>query len=187
MRSSWIMGSALASVLGVGTAAAENGVYAGAALGEVGADIAGGPDAVFDTEDAASKVIVGWRPLDWIAVEGSYLDLGEVTQTQNFPDFSDFNLEQTGHLVSGVFLWDIALVDLFAKVGVVRWSADLSVSTFAGPVQAEDDGTELAWGVGAQARFGKLAVRLEYERFDIDTIGGIEPPEMISVGLTWTF
>jgi len=35
--------------------------------------------------------------------------------------------------------------------------------------------------------FDKLAVRLEYERFELDARPGFEPPNMISLGASWTF
>jgi hypothetical protein len=126
--------------------AAEHGVYAGAALGEATLEIHGDLAPFFDDEDTVGKLFVGWRPLDWIAVEGGYVDLGELKQTQNFPNFSDFNVGHTGYDVFGVFLWDIAVVDLFAKAGVVRWSGDLSVNTLAGPDEQSVRDTDYAWG-----------------------------------------
>jgi len=34
-------------------------------------------------------------------------------------------------------------------------------------IALSDHGTNFAWGVGAQARFGRIGARLEYERFDV--------------------
>jgi hypothetical protein len=36
-------------------------------------------------------------------------------------------------------------------------------------------------------RFDKLAVRAEYQRFEIDVADGFDPPDMISIGASWTF
>jgi OOP family OmpA-OmpF porin len=168
--------------------AAEHGVYAGAALGEATLEIHGDLAPFFDDEDTVGKLFVGWRPLDWIAVEGGYVDLGELKQTQNFPNYSDFNVGHTGYDVFAVFLWDIAVVDLFAKAGLVSWSGDLSVNTLAGPDEQSARDKDYAWGLGAQARFGKLAVRLEYEHFEtITSLGGVDPPHIVSLGVVWTF
>ncbi len=50
------------------------------------------------------------------------------------------------------------------------------------------DDEDFAWGLGAQVRFGKLAVRLEYEDFDtITSLSGVDPPHIVSLGVAWTF
>jgi hypothetical protein len=43
--------------------------------------------------------------------------------------------------------------------------------------------TSFAAGVGAQVKFGSLALRAEYERFD----AAGENPSLVSLGLTWSF
>jgi hypothetical protein len=184
-------------LIGVGTftlsfsiaaTAAEHGLYAGAAVGESTMEMVDEVDPFFDEEDPVGKLFIGWRPLDWVAVEGGYVNLGGVRQTQNFPNYSDFSVAHTGYDVFGVFLLDIAVVDLFAKVGFVRWSGDLSVNTLAGPSRQSTDDTDYAWGLGAQTRFGKVALRLEYEHFEtINSLGGVDPPHIISLGFAWTF
>jgi hypothetical protein len=47
-----------------------------------------------------------------------------------------------------------------------------------------DDGTDLAYGVGAQFRVWSLSLRAEYEVFDVDDVDDLN---MISVGFTFTF
>ena len=80
-----------------------------------------------------------------------------------------------------------APVDLFAKGGFVTSQAHVRTNSFFGSFDDTDNSTDLAWGVGAQVRFSKLAVRLEYEHFDIDVGTGFKSPEMISLGASWTF
>ena len=178
----------LSSLVSTGAAAAEHGVYVGAAVGEATSEVHDEIAPFFDDRHTVGELFAGWRPLDWIALEGGYVDLGGVSQTQNYPDFSDFTVDHTGYDVFGVFLSDIDVVDLFAKIGVVAWSGDLSLSTLAGPIEQSADDEDLAWGLGAQARFGKLAVRLEYEHFDtITSLSGVDPPHIVSLGIAWTF
>lgn len=183
-----ISACALACLLTETAHAADNGVYAGLSIGQSSTDF---PDEVgdfFDDNDTAFKLVVGLRPMDWWAVEVAYVDLGEVTQQRNIPELSNFKLEQAGFGAFGLLLYDISMVDLFARAGLVRWNADLSADTFAGPVSASENGTDIVWGVGAQLRFGSLAARLEYERYEIDeTDGLIGKPDLFSLGLTWTF
>lgn len=48
----------------------------------------------------------------------------------------------------------------------------------------DENEIELAYGVGAQLNLGALGVRVEYEKFDTDTIGDLD---VISAGLVFTF
>ena len=68
-------------------------------------------------------------------------------------------------------------VDLFAKAGVV-------IVGHQGQRIRLDDGTDLAYGVGAQFRFLSLGFRAEYEIFDIEDL---DDANMLSVGVTYTF
>ena len=67
----------------------------------------------------------------------------------------------------------IGPVDLFAKGGLISW--DTKVSGFDG------DGTDLAYGVGAQFRVWSIGIRAEYEVFDVDDV---EDLSMVSIGAT---
>lgn len=182
-----IVGCVLAGALSSPCFAADNGVYAGGSLGQARTDFSSDLDDVLDGEDTSFKLIVGLRPLDWLGVEVSYVDLGEVTQRRGAGDLSNFRLDEAGFSAFGVLFYDFPLVDVFAKAGLVTWDTTTSVNTLFGRLQNDDDGTDLAWGVGAQAHFGSLAARLEYEHFDIDVPDGFDAPDLISVGVTWTF
>jgi hypothetical protein len=169
--------------------AADNGVYAGIAVGQSKTDVQSFfDDDEVDEEDTGFKLLLGLRPLDWLGVEVNYVYLGEVSGGADFPDFTSFRVKQTGFGASGVLFYDIATFDLFAKAGLIRWDASRTVDTFFGRFNVSDKGTDLTWGAGAQARFGSLAARLEYERYEIDESDGfIGKPHLISLGLTWTF
>lgn len=178
------------SIAGLGAErvhAAQNGFYVGAATGEARTRHDTGLGDIFDDRDSSSKLIVGWRPVDWFAVEGSYFDLGDITLRQPVADLTPFRLEQRGYGAFAVVLKEIANFDLFAKAGIVNSSADLTVNTIAGPVTSVDKDTDLAWGAGAQVRFGRVAARIEYERFEISNGDGFKPPKVVSLGVTWTF
>lgn len=166
--------------------AAENGFYFGAARGEAEThhERLG---SLFDDQDSSFKVIGGWRPVDWFALEGSYFDLGDVTLQQTVQDLSPFRLEQKGYDAFAVLLVDIAMFDLFAKAGVVWSRADSTTSTIAGPFSSVDQDTDFAWGAGAQFRVRKLTTRIEYERLEISNGNSFKPPRVISIGLIWSF
>jgi hypothetical protein len=177
----------MACFLAAGGHAAENGFYVGAARGEAKTVDNVGLGDPFDEQDSSFKVIGGWRPVDWFAVEGSYFDLGDVMLQQNVPGMSPFRLEQKGYDVFAVFFVDIAMFDLFAKAGAVKSSADLTTNTIAGQTSSVDHDTDVAWGAGAQVRFRKLAARIEYERLDISNGNTFKSPKVVSVGVTWSF
>ena len=83
--------------------------------------------------------------------------------------------------------WKLAPVDLFARGGFILSQQHLRTDQFFGNTNSTDNNTDFAWGFGAQVHFDKLAVRLEYERFELDARPGFEPPNMISLGASWTF
>jgi len=154
--------------------AVDNGIYLGASVGQSSLQV---DDFNFDADATGYKLIAGWRFLDWLAVEGNYIDFGSgddrVAGTKIESDADGFSLSAVGFLPVGP-------VDLFARVGAVDWSGDLS-----SPGLGSDsvDGTDLTYGVGAQFRVWSLSIRAEYEMFDIDDAD----VDMISVGVTWTF
>jgi OOP family OmpA-OmpF porin len=162
--------------------AADNGIYLGASVGQSGVtfeETVAGEDFEFDTDSTGYKAILGWRFLDWLAVEANYVDLGSgddnVAGTRIETDVNGISLSAVGFLPVGP-------VDLFARVGAIDWKADVTASDLG--FDASDDGTDLTYGVGAQFRVWSLGVRAEYERYDISEADTVD---MFSVGVTWTF
>jgi hypothetical protein len=162
--------------------AADNGIYLGASVGQSGVtfeETVAGEDFEFDTDSTGYKAILGWRFLDWLAVEANYVDLGSgddnVAGTRIETDVNGISLSAVGFLPVGP-------VDLFARVGAIDWKADVTASDLG--FDASDDGTDLAYGVGAQFRVWSLGIRAEYERYDISEADTVD---MFSVGVTWTF
>jgi OOP family OmpA-OmpF porin len=175
--------TAVASALLLSTTpafAADNGIYLGASIGQSGVefdDSFEGESLSFDASSTGFKAIAGWRFLDWLAVEGNYVDLGSGDDTI---DNVEFETDVSGVSLSAVGFLPVGPVDLFARVGAINWDADLSVlgETFS------DDGTDLTYGVGAQFRVWSLSIRAEYEQFDV---GDFDTVDLISLGVTWTF
>jgi hypothetical protein len=67
----------------------------------------------------------------------------------------------------------VPYLDVFGKVGVARWTSSggntLPSSSF---FSLSDNGTQFAWGVGAQLHIGNIGGRLEYENFNIRNTDG---------------
>jgi Outer membrane protein beta-barrel domain len=155
--------------------AADNGFYLGGSIGQANIEVDdvtfSGED--FDADDTGYKLIAGIRPLDWLGVEASYVNFGEPDDT-----LAGTNLEVEGDGISAFAVGFLATgpVDLFAKVGLLSWDSRI--------VGFNEDGTDLAYGVGAQLRLLGLGVRAEYEIFDVDDVDDLN---MISIGVTYTF
>ena len=153
--------------------AADNGIYLGGSIGQANLEIddLGGVNALdFKGDDTAYKFIVGIRPLDWLAVEASYVNFGE-------PEDNGIEAEGDGISAFVVGFLTFGPVDLFAKGGLVSWDTEISGSF-------DSDGTDFSYGAGAQFRVWGLSIRAEYEVFDADNV---EDLSMASIGATWTF
>lgn len=168
-------------------AIADDEWYIGASAGEayLEIDLAGSDDSVFgfDEGDTAWKVFGGYR---WdlsminLGVEAGYVDLA--SPVAQFPEFRS-ELDASGYAVWGVAGFDIGPVGLFGKLGGIAWEIDgETIGSISRPF--DDSGTDIGFGAGAKLTVGSLALRAEYENYDIaDT----ENVEMFSLGLVWSF
>jgi OOP family OmpA-OmpF porin len=163
-----------------GAMAADNGFYVGAGIGQAGVEARDDLTGLeLDDEDNGYKAIVGFRPLDFLAFEVNYVDLGN---PQDSFQGTDIELDAKGLDAFVVGLIPLPLVDIYGKLGFIAWDAELSAEGFGS--LADDSGEDFAYGAGVQVRFGSAAVRAEYEAFDI---GDLDDVNMISLGFTWTF
>jgi hypothetical protein len=156
--------------------AADNGFYVGASIGQAGMeDLV--DDLDFDADDTGYKVFAGFRFFDWLGAEASYIDLGspsdEILGEDVNGDADAFDAFLVGFL-------PITTFDVFAKVGAVAWDSRFDIEDV--DFVDDDDGVDLAYGVGAQFRLGSAALRAEYERFEFG-----RDADMVSVGVSWTF
>jgi len=172
-----ILPIAVGLALAAGTApalAADNGIYIGASVAQSGVQ----DDSIgFDADATGFKGIVGWRFLDWLAVEGNYVDFGSGDDSILG---EKVEVSADGLSLSAVGFLPVGPVDLFARVGAVDWSGDIRSPSFG---RGSADGTDLTYGVGVQFRVWSLSLRAEYERFELDQAEA----DMFSVGVTWTF
>jgi hypothetical protein len=166
-------------------AAADNGFYIGAGITQTNFDIdleAEGEQLSGDTDDNGYKLIVGFRPLNWFAVEANYGDLGGLNE-------DGLEIDSTVLSVNALLLAEVGIVDLYARLGYANWDTKISVS---GVGSLSDDGWEPTYGAGVGVHFGSLGVRAEYEfissgafedvfdRFDTDS-------GTLSLCVTYTF
>lgn len=174
-----LIGTVLA--LAATTARAEIGFYLGAGVSQSDID---GFEENFEIDETAWKAIVGFRPIDLLAVELNYMDLGSTEEAAG-----PLNFEADATAISGFVLGylpiPVPIIDVYAKAGLAYWELDGSLrSALTTIADLDESGTEFAYGAGAQLNFGGLSLRLEYEKFDIENTDGLD---LYTLGATWTF
>jgi hypothetical protein len=152
--------------------AADNGFYLGAGITDTKFD-AGGDD--FSLDDNSFKLIAGWRPLDFLAVEANYIDLGSDSE-------DGFEIDASAITVSGLLLAEIGIVDLYARLGFANWNVDASLP--GGASDSADD-WEPTYGAGVGVHFGSIGARLEYETFNAGDFDA--DVNTVSLSVTYTF
>ena len=158
--------------------AADNGFYLGAGITKTEFD----PDDL-DTvklDDSSFKVIAGIRPLDWIAFEVNYVDLG--SDSQALAPGVTSKLDASAVTGSVLLLKEFQIVDVYARAGLAHWKLDGSIT---GQDSDSETGDEFTYGVGVGVHFGSIGVRAEYEKFEINDLD--TDVNTLSLSFTYTF
>lgn len=165
-------------------ALADSGFYLGGSVGRslVDADIAGpgGGPMGFDDGDAAWKAFAGLNIDAFVidfAVEGGYVDFGRPAERIAG---NEVEVGLTGWDFFGLAGLELGPVGVFAKAGLIDWSADAAVN---GTRVYDDSGTDPAYGFGVRFSLFSAELRGEYEYFDLD---GVDV-SLLSLGAVWTF
>jgi len=161
------------------TAAA--GAYVGAGIGNTffSSDYKDALDQVknIDENSTSWKLFGGFRGPRFIGVEGGYRSFGKVESSisnQAFKSKTDgWDIEALGRL-------EIAIIDIFAKAGVMFWSTEVTVLGNT----SDDSGTDFFWGLGAGVHLGPIGARLEWESVESDTPDNLS---MVSLSATLGF
>jgi opacity protein-like surface antigen len=167
-------------------AGSESGFYLGGSLGsatiKAKAQTPSGDDFDFNEDDSAYKIFAGYNfgiiPLIDLAVEGSYVDFGNPNSTLTSGTKVEYDL--AGWNASGLAALTFGPFSVFGKAGVIAWDSDVAIDDF----KASDSGSDPAYGLGAKVQFGSLAVRAEYEYFDVNQLNDVY---LASIGLSYTF
>lgn len=159
-------------------AGTDSGFYIGGSLGHSAVDADVGA-ADFDEDATGYKAIVGYNfglvPLIDLAVEADYRDFGSFDNGSGGveSDITSFDVYGLGGLNFG-------LIGVFAKLGYSN--SDLDVSFDGGSFGSSDSNT--SFGIGAKVQLTSIAIRAEYETFDLDEIDDLS---MWSAGVVLTF
>lgn len=165
----------LVTVLTLGTTAAraDNGFfYVGA--GVVRNSLTGITDlgGLPDLKNTSWKAFGGVRPLNWLAAEADYIDLGSGSGTTT-TDFGQVSSHTDGKAFAafavGFLPIPLPVVDVYGKAGLARWKLNGNVGSLG---SLSTNGTEFAWGIGVQAHISMIGARLEYENFNVPNTSG---------------
>lgn len=141
------------------------GFYIGGAIGNATVEFEDDwTGDTFDADDTGYKIIVGYRIIDWVAVEVNYSDYG--APVDRFLG-TDVEMSFNGTSISALGMLPLGKFDLFGRLGISRLEGDLKVVGFRGSFSNEE--TEPMLGIGAQFRpTQNLAIRLEVEGVLLD-------------------
>jgi len=187
------------------------GVYAGAGLGrssinQTDFDQFGSVFHHIDGQPLGWNAVIGLRPIPFLGAEAEYIDFGN-TRTGALPAFNanQFLGGETRDRAAALFgvgylPLPIPWVEPFVKLGWAQMSEHDSYSGIYNGVffngaplglAAASQNTHpngAAYGGGVQFHFEQLAIRAQYERISGErTFGGWNNPDLLSIGLNWTF
>jgi len=151
-----------------------------------------------DDDDLGWKIYGGYNFNKYFSVELGYTDLGEaeLNTTITAPALVAGTLaataDLTGFQFAGIASYPVSEeFDVFGKIGAYVWESDATaVAVIAGlteAVKAEQDGTDILFGLGAEYNFtNNITLRAEWERFS-----GLTDDEndvdLFSVGIQYNF
>ncbi len=142
----------------------------------------------FKANHSAFDVMLGMRPISLLGAEVSYIDFGHPSGNLGF---FPANTEMKGAAAFGIVYLPVPVVDVYFKAGLARIESTVNgtypitcgIPCGSNLFQLSRTNTSGAGGLGAQFKFGPVALRAEYERFN--AAGG--NPSLLSLGVIWTF
>ncbi len=169
--------------LAAGAAHAEDllGLYAGAGITR--AKMEDIFHTNFNLSNTSWKIYAGLRPIGFpVGIDVDYMDLGNAA-AGTFRGVARADAKAFAAYAVGYAPIPVPNIDLYAKGGLARWQFNGSY-TQPSLFSVSDNGTNFAWGVGGQVHFlGRLAVRLEYEHFNVHDADNVQ---LYSLGVSYT-
>ena len=115
-------------------------------------------------------------------METEYADFGSDTRRFGFVQ-GEADAKAFGAFAVGWLPVPLPYLDVFGKLGAARWQLN-GTTTSPTLFHLDDRGTQFAWGVGVQVHLQNVAVRVEYEGFDISNTNGAR---VYSLGAAYYF
>ena len=165
----------LVSISAIPAASAQTGWYFGAGTGEAETDVALSDiddgsltSGSFDDSDTGTKFFAGFRFKENVAVEGAFVDLGEVSidATSNGSGFLyvpgpvSAEADADGINIALVGIWSVGeKVDVIGKLGFFMWDSEVSISNGGVTLSGDDDGSDPMFGFGVQFSGKQVGIR----------------------------
>ena len=159
--------------LGASAARAENGFfYLGAGVVRNSLSDITALGGLPDLSNTSWKAFGGVRPLNWLAAEMDYIDLGSGSSTTTSGGSAHADGSALAAYAVGFLPIPLPVVDVYGKAGLARWKLNGDINSLVSPGSLSTKGTEFAWGIGVQAHISMIGARLEYENFNIPNTSG---------------
>lgn len=207
----WMTAAALGLTTAAAPCLAQSGLYLGASLGSAQHSIDTGSinrqlvDLGFsgaatssNKDDTAFKVTVGWQTVPHIALEVSYVDLGEpeYSSTATRPGTFGAKLKTTAWTVDLVPQYQFGNgIGILGRIGFARTESKADFSASGAFRLGESSGKEHrnGWDIGLGVSYAftrNLTIRAEWTHFpDIggDAVGGKYDTNLFTAGALWKF
>jgi OOP family OmpA-OmpF porin len=134
-------------------------------------------DFKLEGADFAYKLFGGYKVIPFLSVEGGYRDLGKVTD--GIQDVI-YAANTNGWDIEAMGILPLGVAHLWAKAGYFFWSNEGSW----GNRTESDNGSDFMWGLGGDLSILMIAVRVEWEKFEIQNTDHVS---MFSGGVTFGF
>ena len=162
--------------LGASAARADNGFfYLGAGVVRNSLSDITALGGLPDLSNTSWKAFAGVRPLDWLAAEMDYIDLGSGSSSTS-SSAGNVTAHADGKALAayavGFLPIPLPVVEIYGKAGLARWKLNGDVNSLVSPGSLSTNGTEFAWGIGVQAHISMFGARLEYENFNVPNTSG---------------
>jgi Outer membrane protein beta-barrel domain len=180
------------------------GLYVGAGVGTATVRQDPGPDTGyygFAREDFGWDAFIGVRPSPYLGAEIGFLDFGHTDHNGYYTGYYA-PANASAHAPVGFAVGYLPVNpwwDVYLKAGAARLYRAWNFTAAPCPPYAlcpaglpssyvgSSTDWDFAWGIGTQWKFGPTAVRLEYQRVETGGSTNSGDPDMLSVGVSWTF
>jgi OOP family OmpA-OmpF porin len=170
----------MAAVLPATALAQTATMYVTGQFGKTSYDLDSGSNV--DDEDNGYTMGIGVRMGPNFAIEGGYVDLGEVSGSSGTDSFT---AETTGAFAGlGLFIPLQPGFELTGRAGLIAWDTDAAITLGGLRSTESDDGTDIYFGIGAAFQVSReLHLTVGFDRYDIDDTD----VDMLSLGAKFYF
>lgn len=127
--------------------------------------------------DFAYKIFGGYKVIPFLSFEGGYRNLGQVSD--QLEDIV-YAAETKGWDIEAMGILPLGVAHVWAKAGYFFWSSDGGILDDP----TSESGSDFMWGLGGDLSVLTIAVRLEWEKLEIQDANHIS---MFTGGVTFGF